>query len=222
LAGVCPADELANKGRLNTGDVCFLQRLKLSQTGQVRMSTGEHNKLIGSDPRPMRLAAGSHPHAAITRLCGLDHMNRMLGPTNYVAGESVLVNSRNPADDWRELSVLNDWVLDGVVLSNDNPHFYMSTTGDARNDQLFNVAIQGACQLNNGYGAPHHPQPRTTHDSSSTTRCCAQRTTRAAASPRATTSGRPCPRWAPRTRCAPRTTSASRGAPTARTATWPA
>ena len=158
-AGVCPADELNGKGRLNAGDVCFLQRLQLSQTGQVRYASGEHERLNKPLP-PARLAAGSHPHASVTRLCGLDHMNRMLGPLNYKAHESVLVNSVNPADDWRELSVLNDWVLDGVVLSNDNPHFYMSASEGQRNDQLFNVAIQGACQLNNGYGAfaPHKRQ----------------------------------------------------------------
>ena len=86
----------------------------------------------------------------------------MLGKNNYKPGQSVLVNSLNPADDWRKLSVLNDWVLDGVVLSNDNPYYYMSTTGDVRNDQLFNVAIQGSCQLNNGFGATPCPT-RTTH-----------------------------------------------------------
>ena len=142
-----PADELANKGRLNTGDVCFIQRHALSQTGQVRWSMGE--KTQGT--QPTRNAVGSYPHASVTRICGLDHMNRMLGPDNYKIDGSVLVNSRNPADDWRELAVLSDWTIDGVVLSNDNPHYYMSTTGGERNDQLFNVAIQGACQLNNGY-----------------------------------------------------------------------
>lgn len=159
-----PADELANKGRLNTGDVCFIQRHALSQTGQVRWSMGEETQ----GTQPTRNAVGSYPHASVTRICGLDHMNRMLGPDNYkietngfnnprdYRGSSVLVNSRNPADDWRELSVLSDWTIDGVVLSNDNPHYYMSTTGGERNDQLFNVAIQGACQLNNGYGAPQH------------------------------------------------------------------
>lgn len=159
-ARVTPADELNGKGRLNTGDVCFLQRLKLSQTGQVRMNMGESDaSKMGEPPypQPTRLSAGSHPHASITRICGLDHVNRMLGPLNYKAGESVLVNSLNPADDWRELTVLSEWVLDGIVLSNDNPHFYMSTSDGQRNDQLFNVAIQGACQLNNGFGVTACP-----------------------------------------------------------------
>ena len=84
-----PADELANKGRLNTGDVCFIQRHALSQTGQVRWSMGE--KTQGT--QPTRNAVGSYPHASVTRICGLDHMNRMLGPDNYKIDGSVLVNS---------------------------------------------------------------------------------------------------------------------------------
>jgi hypothetical protein len=57
----------------------------------------------------------------------------------------------NVADEWRSLPMLREWVCDGVCLSNDEPYCH---TGNGTNDsQLFNVAIQGVCALNNGYCA---------------------------------------------------------------------
>eukprot|EP00966_Prymnesium_polylepis_P273025 6307198-Prymnesium_polylepis.1 len=93
----------------------------------------------------------SHPHANVSRLAGLDYINRALGQGNFKAGSTVLVNSINPADDWRSLGFLNEWTLDGIVMSNDSPGYVMSSSAGGRNDQLFNVAIQGPAQVNNGF-----------------------------------------------------------------------
>lgn len=190
-AGVCPANELANVGRLNTGDVCFMQRRKLADTSRVRARynattddiDGNANlagETLGrmdnsTDGRGAQRRGGGlpnhmmtsavFPHSAVSRLAGIDYINRALGPDNYEIGGSILADSVNPADDWRSLRVLNEWVLDGVVMSNDNPHFYLSTSEDVRNDQLFNVCVQGTCQVNNGYGVfatrPTSPAPVT-------------------------------------------------------------
>ena len=55
----------------------------------------------------------------------------------------------NVADEWRSLPILREWVCDGVCLSNDEPYCH---TGNGTSDsQLFNIAVQGVCALNNGY-----------------------------------------------------------------------
>ena len=55
----------------------------------------------------------------------------------------------NIADEWRRLNLVREWSLDGVVLSNDEPNW--SQGHGAHDGQLFNVAVQGVCLLNNGY-----------------------------------------------------------------------
>ena len=93
----------------------------------------------------------SHAHADVCRIAGLDWINRALGPGNYKAGKTVLFNHKNVADGWRSLSFLNEWTLDGIVLSNDSPGFVMGSSSSARNDRLFNIGIQGPAQCNNGF-----------------------------------------------------------------------
>lgn len=146
-ARVCPADELANKGRLDQGDIAFISRYRIGEGPELRMNAIQRNH---HQDRQITTSV-SHPHADVCRLVGLDWINRALGPGNYKAGKTALVNNFNVADAWRSLTFLNEWTLDGIVLSNDSPGFVMSTTADARNDQLFNIGIQGPVQCNNGF-----------------------------------------------------------------------
>lgn len=141
-ARVVPADELCNKGRLSPGDVAFVSRYQYGRTQQLKLNQKQASQVVTS---------ASIAHASVSRIAGLDYINRALGPTNYEAGSTVLVDSVNPLDDWRSLTFLNEWTLDGIVMSNDSPGYVLGASTDSRNDQLFNMGIQGPVQLNNGY-----------------------------------------------------------------------
>jgi len=136
---VCPADELRDKGRLGPGDVAFVHRASIGSGSKIQ--------------RNVKAAAGGYgtPDANVHSLAGVDWLNRMLGSEHYVGGKSILVNSNNPADHWRSLSLLSEWSLDGIVISNDEPGYVLSSGTGERNDQLFNIAVQGPTQVNNGY-----------------------------------------------------------------------
>lgn len=141
-ARVVPADELCNKGRLSPGDVAFVSRYQYGRTQQLKLNQKQATQVVTSV---------STAHANVSRIAGLDYINRALGPTNYDPGRTVLVDSPNPLDEWRSLTFLNEWTLDGIVMSNDSPGYVLGASADARNDQLFNMGIQGPVQLNNGY-----------------------------------------------------------------------
>ena len=141
-ARVVPADELCNKGRLSPGDVAFVSRYQYGRTNQLKKNQHQKSQVVTSV---------SIAHAGVSRIAGLDYINRALGPDNYKGGSTVLVDSYNPLDEWRSLTFLNEWTLDGVVMSNDSPGYVLGASGDARNDQLFNMGIQGPVQINNGY-----------------------------------------------------------------------
>lgn len=142
FAGVTPADELCNIGRVAPGDVLFVHRNAISVTSAVRMNHRQQEQVTTSV---------SMPHARVQRVAGLDYVNRGLGASNYQANHTILVNSLNPCDEWRSLGFLNDWTLDGIVMSDDSPGYMLSSGTGARNDRLFNVAIQGPAQVNNGF-----------------------------------------------------------------------
>ena len=142
FAGVTPADELCNIGRVAPGDVLFVHRNAISVTSAVRMNHRQQEQVTTSV---------SMPHARVQRVAGLDYVNRSLGASNYQANHTILVNSLNPCDEWRSLGFLNDWTLDGIVMSDDSPGYMLSSGTGARNDRLFNVAIQGPAQVNNGF-----------------------------------------------------------------------
>lgn len=139
---VCSSEDLVNKGRLSPGDVAFISKYPCGFSGSSRLNDNQKRQIITSV---------STPHANISRLVGLDYMNRGLGPDNYKVGATVLKNSPNPLDEWRSLSFLNEYTLDGVVLSNDSPGYVESTSAGVRNDQIFNIGVQGPVQLNNGF-----------------------------------------------------------------------
>lgn len=139
---VVPADELLNKGRLSPGDVAFISRFQYGITGQTKKNQLQASQVTSSV---------STAHASISRLAGLDYINRALDRDNYYPGKTVLVNSENPLDDWRSLTFLNEWTVDGLVMSNDEPNYITDCGAGSRNDQLFNIGIQGPVQVNNGY-----------------------------------------------------------------------
>lgn len=137
-----PADELCNKGRLSQGDVAFISRNLYGCTPQLQKNQKQLRQIVTS---------ASTAHANVSRIAGLDYINRALGPMNYKEGSTVLKDSNNPLDDWRSLSFLNEWTVDGIIMSNDSPGYVTGVSGGARNDQVFNMGIQGPVQLNNGY-----------------------------------------------------------------------
>ena len=143
-ARVAVADELANIGRVTPGDVVFVHRnadatrLQITPNANARRDAQSYVSM-------------STPHAQIQRLAGLDYMNRCLSVSNFEPGYNALVNSNNACDDWRNLRAFHDWVVDGIILSNDSPGYVLSSGQDERNDRIFNIAVQGLAQVNNGY-----------------------------------------------------------------------
>lgn len=149
-ARVVPIEHLHDVGRVSPGDVVFAARTKLTPYGY-----GMHAQM---------------------RLVGVDWLNRMLGgrpeydmdkmgkerhTMNWQVGYNVLLggpqgstdvgNKRYNAvaDEWRGLAFLQEWTCDGIVLSNDQPE--ANNSHGERDGQLFNVAVQGVCPVNNGY-----------------------------------------------------------------------
>ena len=146
-ARICPIDHTQDLGRIARGDVCFVSRTQVT-THHVNMSRQE-------------------------RVVGLDFLNRTLGNNmsqvpqgmvahpNWSVGRTVLLGARKKkganddsfgnviADNWREATVLRDFVLDGIVMSNDEPHAHVSNgTNDV---QQFNICVQGPTTVNNGF-----------------------------------------------------------------------
>ncbi len=155
---VTPIDYAHEMGRCDQGDIIFCSRASYGDPGFA--------------------------HGRLSRLVGLDFINKQLGPLNWAkrnvqgpadpngggnmhsrilvynkAREPTLDDSGkslntwmppgNITDDWRKVSFLREWALDGVVLSNDEKAAYYSS-GD-RDGQLFKIGIPGPCQVNNGY-----------------------------------------------------------------------
>ena len=62
----------------------------------------------------------------------------------------ILVDPVSVADDWRDVPFLGEWSCDGVVMSSEAPEVYYNS--GKLDSQLYNIAIQGICPVNNGYG----------------------------------------------------------------------
>lgn len=134
---VTRAEDLSNIGRCAPGDVIFIHRDRITAAPAVKVNQWQSSQYT---------ASVSHPHANIHRLVGLDFMNRLLSRPKV--GATILVNSVNPADEFRKLSAITEWTVDGVVLSDDSPGFMLSSTG--HDDRILNVAVQGQAPVNNG------------------------------------------------------------------------
>lgn len=131
-ARVVPTEFPGTMGRLAPGDVAFVSKTRPGVPG--------------------------YAHARESRLLGVDALNKFMGPnywrTTLDDGKThryVLVDSPNPADDWRAVPTLQEWTVDGVVLSNEDKESFYSTDASKRDGQLYNIAIQGMTMVNNGY-----------------------------------------------------------------------
>lgn len=134
-ARICPLDTLANVGRISTGDVVFTSRFRVNMS---HVATQREQRIVGVD--------------FLNKALGNDDRNRVPESAihhNWIVGQTVLLGGSMVADDWRELSFLREWVCDGIVLSNDEPHAH--TSGGERDVQMFNICVQGRCVANNGY-----------------------------------------------------------------------
>ena len=149
-----PVEHLRDVGRVSPGDVVFAARTKITPFGH-----GMHTqmRLVGVDWLNRQL--GGRPEYERSNHDGSDKnsymwqvgYNVILGtpdlgwqqPDKPLIGNAV-------ADEWRGLTVFQEWVCDGVVLTNDQPEAHNSS--GERDGQLFNIAIQGMCPVNNGYG----------------------------------------------------------------------
>jgi hypothetical protein len=141
-------------GRLAPGDVAFV----------CKYPPG----FLSKNP----LGAGTNGTATMSRVIGLDGVNRLLhgegNPDGWVAGGNVLVVDKgtsplqvlnvNPQKDdkgedilgpFTGLSVLDTIRLDGLVKSNDEPFAF--TSSGSRDAVVFNNIIQGPTICNNGF-----------------------------------------------------------------------
>lgn len=140
---VCPLQFLSSyQGRLGPGDVIFTHKYP---PGFVASRPTANNMTLGVN--------------TLSRVVGLDGLNRLLmqsGPNGWREGENVLIATPGKGA-WSvldtngafTLSVLKEYHLDGVVISNDEPGAF--TSSGSRDNALFNVAIQGPVETNNGY-----------------------------------------------------------------------
>jgi len=93
---------------------------------------------------------------SLSRVVGLDGLNRLLmgsGPNGWRLGENVFEVPDNRLEDGAygvlssatdgvfALTALNEYRLDGVVVSNDEPGIF--TSSGNRDNAIFNIAIQG-------------------------------------------------------------------------------
>ena len=156
-ARVVPLEHLRDVGRVSPGDVVFAARTKLTPYGygintQMRLVGIDWiNRQLGGRPEyDKSMPDGTSKHTHLWQV----GYNVLLGTASGQAsslqpGGVKLLAGNAIADEWRSLTVLQEWTCDGIVLSNDQPNAHNSS-GD-RDGQLFNIAIQGVCAVNNGY-----------------------------------------------------------------------
>ena len=92
-----------------------------------------------------------------SRVVGLYALNQMLALLGARDGSQKLTTvyedqdgTKNIGDHWYEVPTLNEYRLDGIVLSNDLPDVQSGSTKN-ESGQLYNIAIQGPTPVNNGY-----------------------------------------------------------------------
>ena len=142
---VCPLEFISSyQGRLGPGDVLFTDKYP---PGFLSTNPLANNSTLGVN--------------TTSRVLGIDGMNRLLmgsNPNGWRIGENVFVcnNDKNKTaqdvigkDGTFKLKVLEDHRLDGVVISNDEPGAFMSS--GSNDNAIFNIAIQGPVETNNGY-----------------------------------------------------------------------
>ena len=141
-------------GRLSPGDVCFVRRTPGGFTGALKGNS--------------KLQIGGH----MSDMFGIDGVNRMLsgsmdGTRKWRIGynvinanpEAVVIGDPPPPppplvdgiheDLFELLQVLKMHTLDGIIMSNEEPHSFGTTGG--RDATVFNIAVQGPAATNNGF-----------------------------------------------------------------------
>ena len=156
---VTPLEFLSSyQGRLSPGDVVFVHKYP----------PGFVSSYPAHQPKSALLGAANNATLGVnttSRVVGLDGLNRLLmgsNPEGWKLGMNVMwLNEPNkaimsPADVTSggntatfKLSVLDEYRLDGIVISNDEPGAF--TSSGSRDNCLFNIAIQGPTPVNNGY-----------------------------------------------------------------------
>ena len=171
---IVPLNHLHDVGRISPGDVVFCSRFTVGPMGH---DIARETRIVGVDWLNRELGGNKDydgekhvhnwqvghnvllgPTAILDPKQDLDLANAIGGydETNGIAG--VAIESGDLiADEWRSLKFLREWACDGVVLSNDTPHCHQST--DSHDGQLFNIAVQGVCAANNGFGANNTLEP---------------------------------------------------------------
>ena len=144
---VCPLEFLSSyQGRLGPGDICFRYKYP---PGFTKSQAAANNATLGVN--------------TLSRVVGLDGMNRLLmgsGPNGWRVGENVYEVPPGVAGgasgvmtpsstEMFALSTLNEYHLQGIVISNDEPGAF--TSNGNRDNAIFNLAIQGPTETNNGF-----------------------------------------------------------------------
>lgn len=222
---IAPLEFLSQwSGRLSPGDVAFVQRVPVGFSGRLPGSNTNKTGGGANNPNDTRISNGQSGQAMVTRVIGIDGLNRLLhgatAPGGWVEGVNVFrgtnaydvvrsgfykddmltidprakvggakMKKPDSADQFENfkndefdhanppvggpkpaapaalvnymletdaskcgpfrLSILNDYPIDGVVISNDEPESYKSN--GERDATIFNIAIQGPTLVNNGY-----------------------------------------------------------------------
>ena len=144
---VTPLEFLSSyQGRLGPGDLIFNYKYAPGFTAKQAFF---NNATLGVN--------------TLSRVVGLDGMNRILmgsGPNGWRLGENVYevpvervgygaYGVLSETDGTFALSALNEYRLDGIVISNDEPGAF--TSSGSRDNAIFNIAIQGPTETNNGF-----------------------------------------------------------------------
>jgi len=140
-------------GRLSPGDVCFVRRTPAGFSG-AKGGYGGSNSHMGTA-------------AHMLDMFGIDGVNRMLSGSpngmrtwqigyNLVKSDGATTVTHSTelmglkgADGTPALKVLFEHRLDGVIMSNEEPHSF-APTGE-RDSALFNIAVRGHAATNNGF-----------------------------------------------------------------------
>ena len=134
-------------GRLSPGDVCFVRRHPSGYSG------GGYGNHMGTA-------------AQMLDIFGIDGVNRMLsgslnGMRKWQIGHNLIKSTTTTTVDHSTdlmslkngdklaLRVLHEHRLDGVIMSNEEPHSF-APTGE-RDSALFNIAVRGHAATNNGF-----------------------------------------------------------------------
>ena len=157
---VVDAGDVDSYGRTSPGDVVFTNR---GARGPGYGPSG-HTRVVGIDWLNTQL--GGRPMWEPDKPMNMPedetdskNVRRVKHGSNWRVGHNVLVRKVDDEDNfwankfnlqWRLLHLLQEWRCDGVVLSDDLPGARAPSSAE-RESQLFNIAVQGVCLVNNGY-----------------------------------------------------------------------